>query len=284
LARQSLSPAEIIVVRRTGDEATRLVLEESPRSGIIEELVSEPGVLAALEAGTAAASRNIIAFIDDDAVPRPDWLQRLARHFDDPEVGGVGGRDLIAGQDAPTRPALEVGTITRWGKMVGNHHLGTGAPREVMVLKAVGVAFRRDALALPRGLHGQGAQVHFEVGMSLSARRRGWRLLYDPSALVDHALAPRFDADARVRPRPVAVRDTAHNLVYCLLTEMPDLFWRRALYGLIVGDREIPGVVRAVAAVLRGEGAVLRRFAPSIVGQAAALRRARQNRSSRHRS
>jgi cellulose synthase/poly-beta-1,6-N-acetylglucosamine synthase-like glycosyltransferase len=279
LARQSLSPAETIVVRRSGDEATRLALEESPRSAVLDVLVSEPGVLAAMGAGATAASSDIIAFIDDDAVPRPEWLQRLARHFDDPEIGGVGGRDLIAGEDTPTGAAREVGTITRWGKLIGNHHLAAGAPREVMVLKAVGVAFRRQALALPRGLKGEGAQVHFEVGMSLSAHRRGWRLVYDPSALVDHEVAPRFDRDARNRPRPIAVRDAAYNLVSCLLAELPDLFWRRALYGLIVGDRDIPGVGRAVVALLRAERAVLRRFAPSVAGQVAALRCARRNRS-----
>jgi glycosyltransferase involved in cell wall biosynthesis/GT2 family glycosyltransferase len=279
LGGQSHPPAEIIVVRRAGDEATRLVLEEAPRPGVVDVLVAEPGVLAAMEAGLAAAGHDIVAFIDDDAVPRRDWLQRLTRHFDDPTVGGVGSRDVIIGQDPPPGPSLEVGTITRWGKLVGNHHLGTGAPREVMVLKAVGVAFRREALELPGGLRGQGAQVHFEVGMSLSARRQGWRLVYDPSARVDHEIGPRFDADARVRPRPVAVRDAAHNLVHCLLSEMPELFWRRAMYGLAVGDRDIPGLARAGAALVRREGAVVRRFGPSVAGQAAALRRARTGRA-----
>ena len=278
LARQSLSPAETIVVRRSGDEGTRLALEESPLPAVRDVLVSKPGVLAAMEAGAAVASSDIVAFIDDDAVPRPEWLQQLARHFDDPQIGGVGSRDLIAGEHTPTGAALEVGKITRWGKLIGNHHLAAGAPREVMVLKAVGVAFRRQALALPRGLKGEGAQVHFEVGMSLSARRRGWRLLYDPSALVDHEIAPRFDAEPRARPRPSAVRDAAYNLVSCLLAERPDLFWRRALYGLIIGDRDIPGVGRTAIALLRGEHAVLRRFAPSVTGQVVALRGARRNR------
>jgi GT2 family glycosyltransferase len=251
---------------------------------VLEVLVSKPGVLEAMEAGVAAASSDIIAFIDDDAIPRPEWLQQLARHFDDPGVGGVGGRDLIADEGAPTCAALDVGRITRWGKLIGNHHLGAGAPREVMVLKAVGVAFRRQALALPRGLKGEGAQVHFEVGMSLSARRRGWRLLYDPSALVDHEVAPRMGAEPRARPRPSAVRDAAYNLVSCLLAELPDLFWRRAVYGLIVGDRDIPGLGRAAVALLRREPAVLRRFAPSVAGQVAALRYARGRRSRAPRS
>ena len=126
-----------------------------------------------MEAGVSAARGEIVAFIDDDAVPRPDWLRRLVRHFDDPEVGGVGGRDYIARPEVPNMPTVDVGRVTRWGKVIGNHHRGTGEPRSVMVLKAAGMAFRRHALALPTGLRGAGAQPHFEVAMSLSAIRRG---------------------------------------------------------------------------------------------------------------
>jgi glycosyltransferase involved in cell wall biosynthesis len=276
LARQSLRPTEIIVVRRAGDYATRAILVDSTHPAVVEVVATEPGVLAAMNAGAEAACSDVIAFVDDDAIPRPDWLQRLMRHFDDPTVGAVGGRDVIQGEPAPRDATLEVGRITGWGKLVGNHHRGTGAARDVMVLKAVGMASRRSALSLPCGLRGSGAQAHFEVGMSLAALRRGWRLVYDPTALVDHCVAPRFDADRRDRPQPVAVRNAAFNLVLCLLTEAPELFWRRALYGLLVGDRDIPGLARAAVALMRGERRVLAHLGPSIAGQAEALRLARK--------
>jgi cellulose synthase/poly-beta-1,6-N-acetylglucosamine synthase-like glycosyltransferase len=224
-----------------------------------------------MTAGVTATPSDIVAFIDDDAVAHPEWLARLVRHFDDSRVGGVGGRDVIMGVDSPDSLTLDVGRITSWGKLIGNHHLGQGEPREVMVLKAAGIAFRRSALALPQGLRGVGAQAHFEVGMSLSALRRGWRLIYDPTAKVDHYAAPRFDADRRERPDPVAVSDAAYNLVRCLLEQAPELFWRRAAYGLLVGDRRIPGLLRAGAGILRGERDVVRHLGPSFAGQLAAL-------------
>jgi GT2 family glycosyltransferase len=278
LAQQSLPPAEIIVVRRANDTATAGVLTEFSHQAV-EVIVTEPGVLAAMSAGADRASGDVIGFIDDDAVARREWLQRLVRHFADTQVGAVCGRDVIPGEPPPVAGGLEVGRISPWGKRVGNHHRGTGAARDVMVLKAVGMAIRRDALALPSGLRGTGAQAHFEVGMSLSALRRGWRLVYDPTALVDHHVAPRFDADRRRRPRPVAVRNAAYNLVLCLLTESPELFWRRAFYGLVVGDRDAPGLARAAVALVRGERRVLHRLGPSVAGQVAALREVRKRAS-----
>jgi GT2 family glycosyltransferase len=274
LAHQSLPPAQTIVVRRADDMATEAVVPESRHADLSDVVVAQPGVLAAMAAGVTMAQRDIIAFIDDDAVPRRDWLQRLVRHFDDPKVGGVGGRDFIVQTASPDPPTLDVGRITRWGKAIGNHHRGDGEPREVMLLKAAGMAFRREALTLPSGLRGAGAQAHFEVGMSLSALRRGWHLIYDPTAVVDHYVAPRFDADQRMRRAPSAVRDAAYNLVTCLLEEPPELVWRRAAYGLLVGDRATPGLLRATVALLRKEREVVRDLRPSLEGQVEALWRA----------
>ncbi len=271
LAQQSLPPAQTVVVRRAGDVATEAVLARMEHPNLVEVVVNEAGVLAAMEAGVSAAQGDIVAFIDDDAVPRPEWLSRLVRHFDDPEVGGAGGRDYIEHPECSNTPTVDVGRVTCWGKLIGNHHRGTGQPRNVMVLKAAGMAFRRDALALPSGLRGAGAQPHFEVAMSLSALRRGWKLIYDPTAVLDHRIGLRFDADQRGRPAPSAVRDAAYNLVTCLLVEAPELFWRRAVYGLMVGDRSMPGVVRAAVALLRRERNVLNDLRPSLEGQVEAL-------------
>ncbi len=273
LAQQSVSFAQTIVVRRAGDAATEAVLARTEHPDLVEVVVNEPGQLVAMGAGVSAARGDIIVFIDDDAVPRPDWLSRLVRHFDDPEVGGAGGRDYIERPEVPNVPTLDVGRVTRWGKLIGNHHRGRGEPRNVMVLKAAGMAFRRNALALPSGLRGAGAQPHVEVATCLSALRRGWKLIYDPTAVVDHHVAPRFDADQRGRPAASAVRDASYNLVTALLAEAPELFWRRALYGLMVGDRSMPGVVRAAVALLRRERNVLRDLRPSLEGQIEALGR-----------
>jgi GT2 family glycosyltransferase len=50
------------------------------------------GLSGARNAGVARASGSVIAFLDDDARARPDWLSRMRSHYDDSIVIGVGGR------------------------------------------------------------------------------------------------------------------------------------------------------------------------------------------------
>jgi hypothetical protein len=134
------------------------------------------------------------------------------------------------------------------------------------------MAFRRQALALPAEFRGTGSQPHYELLASLWARRQGRRLVFDPAAVVDHYGSLRPAVDDRYLPNPHDARDATFNLVACLLTARPELAWRRALYGLMVGDGETPGRLRGLRAALQGNRQVLRGLVPSLVGQLQVLR------------
>ena len=49
------------------------------------------GLSGGRNTGIANATGDFIAFVDDDAVPRPGWLAAMTAGFDDPAVVGVGG-------------------------------------------------------------------------------------------------------------------------------------------------------------------------------------------------
>ena len=57
-----------------------------------------------------------------------------------------------------------------------------------------------------------------------------------------------------------------------------DLFVRRAVYGLLLGDRGTPGVIRGLASVVWREHDVMRAVVPSLRGQLDALWRIRGGR------
>ena len=203
LARQADRADDVVVAHRPEDTATTAILDEL---AVRRATVAGRGVILAMATGAASLDTDVVAFCDDDAVPRTDWVTRLQRAFTDPRVGVYGGRDELAPPHPRYAPSRSVGEIGRWGRVSGNHHCGAiGAAREVDVLKAVNMAFRSDALRFPSHLRGAGAQVHFELPMCMWARAQGWSVVFDPDLVVDHDPRDRFDADQRDRPAAEAL-------------------------------------------------------------------------------
>lgn len=273
--RDQLTPASrVLVVLRAGDSTSELVVRRSGVTGASVVTVAGAGQVAALRAGVAASSAPLVAFTDDDAVPRPDWVHRIVAHFEDPAVGGVGGRDVVATDGAPPDEDLVVGRVGKWGKVHGNHHRGAGPVRDVDILKGANMAFRRAALAVPRGLIGSGAEPHNDAAVSLHARSLGWRVVYDPHVVVDHFPAARVEGTMRDQAKAADVWTSAYNLTLTLLSTGAATWWRRLAYGIVVGDRGIPGIIRTAGALARrtDHREMLFRLGPSMCGQMAAAR------------
>jgi len=265
------------VVVRGKDAATQAMLAESNRYGfdLRTVAVSVPGVVSALNAGLAAAQGDIMAITDDDTVPRPDWIQRIELHFrGNDELGGVGGRDWVHHDDKiEDGRAVMVGRVRWYGRVIGNHHLGVGGPREVDVLKGANMSYRRPAvheIGFDDRVRGSGAQVHFELALGLAVKRAGWKLIYDPAVAVDHYPAQRFDDYQRDKPSLQGLQNAVHNETYALLRWLP--WWRKPLafvYGLLVGTRLAPGLMVAGERWVRQSDreAVGRRFRASMRGR-----------------
>jgi hypothetical protein len=54
--------------------------------------VGSKGASGGRNSGVAASRGEVVAFLDDDAVASPTWLEALLSHFVNPDVVGVGGR------------------------------------------------------------------------------------------------------------------------------------------------------------------------------------------------
>lgn len=87
---QTLPAREIIVVIDHNPVLLERARSHFPNVVLLENLET-PGLAGARNTGIAAAHGAIIAFLDDDAVAQPVWLQVLSTGYDDPRVMGVGG-------------------------------------------------------------------------------------------------------------------------------------------------------------------------------------------------
>ncbi len=93
LRQQTVAPDEVILVVDHNPALLALVQSEMP-DVIAVENQEENGLSGARNSGVAAASGEIIAFLDDDAVAAPNWLEELLQEYADPQVVGVGGASL----------------------------------------------------------------------------------------------------------------------------------------------------------------------------------------------
>jgi cellulose synthase/poly-beta-1,6-N-acetylglucosamine synthase-like glycosyltransferase len=80
----------------TDDTASLIRSTGGPETTVVE-LTGRGGKAAALNAGLARSSHDIVVFSDASILLEPQALRRLVAPFDDPNVGCVSGEDVIAG-------------------------------------------------------------------------------------------------------------------------------------------------------------------------------------------
>jgi GT2 family glycosyltransferase len=281
LARQRRPPNEVLVVHRPDDVKTKEFLSGS-RSGSLPVrglVVGAPGLVAARNAALAEARGDVVAFIDDDAVPHEDWTARITSAFSsDQELGGLGGRDLIQSDRLPLRDVI--GKVQWFGRTIGNHHLGVGPAREVDFLKGCNMSYRARAVSRTRfdhRLRSSGAQVCEDMAFCLKLKRAGWKLEYDPAVAVDHRPAPAADGHRSVSVNSVA--DATHNETLTIIEHLPPL--RRPIYllwAVLIGTRGTPGfaqVPRLIAWYANWPSILLASLRGRVLGLRTAIRSAR---------
>ena len=252
LKQQTRAVDELWVIVRDTDRETWQFLKDFERGSLPlhTATVTEIGVIAAMNIGLDSATKDIVAFTDDDAAPHVDWLERIeAYYLADEKIGGVGGRDWVYhGTKLEDGSRTVVGKLQWFGRLIGNHHIGSGGGREVDVLKGVNMSFRREAIAdlrFDQRMRGSGAQVHFEVVFSLTLRQKGWKLIYDPQIAVDHFPAQRFDEDQRNSFNAQASVNAIHNETVALLSYLSPL--RRfvfVIWAIAIGTTEAFGLIQ----------------------------------------
>jgi len=196
-------PFEVIVVNGPSLDGTDELLAQW--AGTVKVANCPAANLAASRnIGLAAASGDIVAFIDDDAVPHPRWLQHLVAAFGDRRLGGVGGFTLDgSGVRFQVRKTLSdrFGNSQSVSDWFDERPLCVaGAPWYPRLL-GTNAAFRRSVLEEVNGFDEVFAYFLDETDLCLRIIDRGYRIVYEPAALVFHHFAKSRVRDARRVPR-----------------------------------------------------------------------------------
>jgi glycosyltransferase involved in cell wall biosynthesis len=200
LASQSLPPAiqwEILVVDNNSPDRTRQVVENLQRQHpgrIRYVLETKQGISHARNAGIQEAKGEVLAFLDDDEIAGPSWLQNLTEHLHTGEWGGAGGRVLPPSDFSPPNWLSFSSSFAKGPLAVFDPALKAGQLNEPPF--GANMAFRKDVFAkvgtfrtdLGRTGNNLISNEDTELGRRIMAA--GLLLRYEPSAVTFHPVEP----------------------------------------------------------------------------------------------
>ncbi len=201
ISEQTVAPAQTIVVDSSPDEATEtIVREQFPAVHYLRNPRGAGTTATARALGLRAVDAEIVAFLDDDAYGHPGWLAEMLAPFIDPTVGGVGGRVRNGQPNEENDGDGQIGMLLPNGTLTGYFAADPGRMIEVDHLLGASMAYRVGALRQIGGIHDfyPGTCLREETDIALRVKAAGWKLVFNPAAVVDHVAGPyakgrRFD-------------------------------------------------------------------------------------------
>ncbi len=181
IENMAIASLEVIVVNDgSSDNTATLVASGFPNVILIS--LPPSGLSTARNTGAARATGDIIAFTDDDCEPDAEWLLRLGKAFQNPEIAAAGGPNL----PPPSRTAMEA--VIR---------AAPGAPSHVLLddttaehLPGCNIAVRRDVFHDLSGFDPVFRTAGDDVDFCWRLSDAGYRMAFVPGAFVWHWRRP----------------------------------------------------------------------------------------------
>ena len=238
LRRQTYPPSrfEIIVVDDASRDGTAAFVQETYPEARLIALQENHGFVVACNSGARMAQGEILALLNNDTEPEPQWLEVLVeglmRH---PEAGSAASKLLlfdrrdtlhttgdIMGQDGVPR------NRGVWEQDTGQYD------QELWVFGACGAAaaYRRHAWKAAGGLEESLFMYLDDVDLAWRLQLLGWKSLYVPEARVYH----RLSATGGGR---LASYYTGRNTLWVIARNWPGALLRRHWRAIIAGQLRI---------------------------------------------
>jgi len=196
IARLKPAPNQVLVIDNSaGNADTRKVASDYGARYIIEPV---PGLSHARNRGLAECSTEIVAFLDDDAVPAPEWLGALVASFADKQIAAATGKVFSLDGDSSEAASQNFMTLSssdsHWFERATFGGMGVGCNMALRREACIGWNVFDERL-------GRGAPFHIgeESFAFASFISRGYTAVYLPSAAVYHATHKRDPIEVEAR-------------------------------------------------------------------------------------
>lgn len=276
LSAQTVDGVETIVVDNgSEDGSVGLVQERFPDAKVIE-LGQNRGFAGGMNAGIAAATAPLTAFLNNDAFVAPDWLAELEACLRRHPRAAAATAKLVGTEDESMLDGAGDGLTRSFLPFVHGHGHPDDArwDTETEVFGASGTAslWRTEVLRELGGFDERFFAYYEDVDLSFRARLRGYELWYAPGAVASHRRGATAGGDLRF-----TLHNPARNRWFILLKDAPAGLLLRHPLGLLAGEgfwwlRALRA--RSPGTLLRAYGEVLRELRP-LLRERRALQRGR---------
>ena len=220
---------EVVVVNGPSLDDTEEVLSKW-KDNIKIASCPEANLSMSRNIGIALSGGEVVAFIDDDAVPEPEWLDQAIRAFDNDAVAGAGGP--VFDHTGYTFQNKYV-SATRLGNAIW--HLEYPTPHncfpfafEFPYLSGGNVLFRRRTLIHVGGFDEEYQYYLDETDVCLRLIDAGYVLRQLPNSFIHHKYAPSHIREHRIPKYRYPILKSKiyfsnrHGLEYCTQEEIDE--------------------------------------------------------------
>jgi glucosyl-dolichyl phosphate glucuronosyltransferase len=192
----NLKDCEILIVdndsQRSAESIAQFYMQKNPVS-IKYFVLPVQSASGTANKGIRESKGDIIAFIDDDAIPAGNWFEEVKKSFEDKTVAIVGGRILLFKEEVfaerlnePVKRMLGKLDIGGEFRKMGNKEfpllMNLAARREVF--DKVGLFPEKLGYQKGKPLAGE------ETAFVIAARKKGYDIYYNPDMVVYHRINP----------------------------------------------------------------------------------------------
>jgi cellulose synthase/poly-beta-1,6-N-acetylglucosamine synthase-like glycosyltransferase len=216
---------EIIVVDSGSTDSTRRIVQrliainkegDFPQLSLVSE-AQRNGKGSAINEGTSHAQGDIVLVTDANCIFNLDALKELAPHFKDPQVGAVGGRYVVLNPDN----ALTLSTKF-YRDLENVLRTGEAALSTACLFDGEINAWRKDLADIdPR-------MIAEDLDMCIKIRKRGYKIDYEPKAIVYEAVPTTLQEQVKQRKR------TSVGTITSILNNLKYVVVPKDLYRLLI--------------------------------------------------